>query len=91
MQGMASLSSSASPVAPFRVEAVCKSGCCPGGKGIAPERLLNLLQSPTTAEHRVGWGWRGRLYLGALLLGTTEENEKHEDTLTPMICPQAGA
>lgn len=66
MDGMASLFS-ASPVSPFRVEAVCKSGCCPGGKGIAPERLLNLMQSPTTTEH--GGEGGGGLYLEVSYLG----------------------
>lgn len=54
MKGMLSFFLSASSGLPFSVEAVCKSGCCPGVKGIAPENLLNLRQRRATAEHGGG-------------------------------------
>lgn len=74
MKGMLSFFLFASSGVPFSVKAVCKLGCCPGVKGIVPESLLNLMQRRATAEH----GGAG-FYLGALLLGTIEENEEHKD------------
>lgn len=67
-------------LAPLSLKAVCNQVIAQIARALNPPESLLKLSQETATEQR----WR-RALPGALIQGTTEENERHGDTFAP--CP----